>query len=31
MIDCNVPTRRVAWSGTGTVIVVPAARFCITT
>jgi hypothetical protein len=30
MIEFNVPIRSSAWSGTGTVIVVPAVRFCIT-
>lgn len=31
MMDWSVPMRSSAWSGTGTVMVVPATRFCITT
>jgi hypothetical protein len=31
MIDRSVPTRSSSWSGTGTVVVVPSARFCMTT
>src|SRR5215216_4124378 len=30
MIDCNVPERNSAWSGTGTVVLELSVRFCMT-
>jgi hypothetical protein len=30
-MDSSVPSRSAAWSGTGTVVVVPSPRFCMTT